>query len=271
MTSISSIANRRARLSPWISPIASVFLLLFLWQATVSFFNVPTYLLPKPLEILSTFARNPGLLLSNATPSLYESISGFLLSVAIGIPLAFLTVWSTSFGRTVMPFLVFSQVVPKVAIAPLLLIWFGIGLTSKVLIVFMMAFFPIFISTISGLRAVDQDMLNMMNSMRPSKFQLFLKLRIPNSLPFLLDGLKLAVTRSVIAAVVAEWISSDKGLGYLIIYADAASDSPLMFGAIALLAAMGLGFFMCITAVGRLMIPWYFAMRKTEVVRDQKY
>jgi NitT/TauT family transport system permease protein len=251
-------------------PMVSIFLLLVLWEAWVWMFKVPNYLVPAPIEIFRALWENAALLLANARPSLFEAGVGFLLSIALGVPLAILAVAFDWFGRTVTPFLVFSQVVPKVALAPLLLIWFGFGMTSKVLIVFMMAFFPIFISMTSGLRSVESDMLNMMNSMRPTKYQVFAKVRVPHSLPYLIDGLKLAVTRSVIAAIVAEWISSDKGLGYLILYADAASKTPLLFSIIGVLAVIGLAFFMIVSYLGRLMVPWYFAMRKTEIAGKQK-
>ncbi len=252
-------------------PLFSILVFLVLWQGFVQIANMPIYLLPAPLDILESFAKNAAFIFSNAKPSLYESIAGFLLSIPVGVLLAVLTIWSATLGRAVMPFMVFSQSVPKISIAPLLLVWFGFGMTSRVLIVFMMAFFPIFISMVTGLRSVDQEMLDMMTCMRPSKLQVFIKLRIPNSLPFLLDGLRLAVIRSVLAAVVAEWISSDKGLGYLVIHAEAISDSPLLFATVVLLATMGFGFFTIVTALGRFMVPWYFAMRKTEALREQKY
>ena len=249
-------------------PFASLLALFLAWEFLVGILQVPAYLIPAPTDIITALVQNAGLLLKHAGPSAVEAGLGFLLSVGAGIPLAILTVAYPRFRKTVMPFLISSQVVPKVAIAPLLLIWFGFGITSKVLIVFMMAFFPIFIAMISGLQAVEPDMLNLMLSMRPTKIQVFTKLRIPNSLPYLIDGLKLAVTRSVIAAIVAEWISSNEGLGYLILYADARSNSPLMFSIICVLAVIGLIFFMLVAGIGKTLVPWYYAMRKTEVVRN---
>jgi NitT/TauT family transport system permease protein len=267
-----SLINRcRNQAKKVIPPIASILIIFILWQVYIWIFNIPVYLLPTPLKILESFIHNAWLIFYNAKTSIFEATIGFLFSIPVAVLLAILVVWSRTIDRTVMPFVIFSQTVPKVAIAPLLLVWFGFGIISKVLIVFMMAFFPIFISMLSGLRAVDHEMLNLINSMRPSKLQVFMKLRIPNSLPFLLDGFRLAVVRSVLAAVVAEWISSDRGLGHLVLYADAASDAPLLFGTIALLAGMGLVGFLIVTALGRFMVPWYFAMRKTEIVKEQRH
>ena len=248
-------------------PFISILAFLFFWEVLIQSLNVPVYLLPAPTNIIKSLATNAALIFYNAKPTIYESLMGFLISILVGAFLAILTVWSKSLGKVVMPLLVFSQSIPKISIAPLLLVWFGFGLTPKVLVVFMMAFFPIFLSMLSGLKSVERELLDMMTCMRPSKLQVFIKLRLPNSLPFLLNGLKLGITRSVLGAVAAEWISSDRGLGHLIIYADASMNSSLLFATIAILATIGTGSFMLVNALGRLIAPWYFAVRRTTTLQ----
>lgn len=247
-------------------PVITGCLLIIFWQAFVQFLNIPKYLLPAPSEILYVLVNNTELFFTNAKSSISESISGFLLSVGVGGFLAILSVWSKSLGRAVMPFLIFSQSVPKISIAPLLLVWFGFGMTSKVLIVFMMTFFPIFISMLTGLRSIDEEMLDMFTCMGPTTPQVFIKLRIPNSLPYVINGFKLAAIRSVLAAIVAEWISSDQGLGYLLMYADGACNTPLLFATVVMLSSIGISYFIIVIVLGRFMIPWYFAMRQQELL-----
>ncbi len=267
MSGDSSMSRRRIWPRTLAPPLISILTFLFFWEVLIQSFNVPVYLLPAPTHIIASLAANAGLVFQNAKPTIYESSIGFLISVPLGTFLAILTVWSKGLGKAVMPLLVFSQSIPKISVAPLLLVWFGFGLTSKVLVVFMMAFFPIFLSMLSGLKSVERELLDMMTCMRPSKMQVFIKVRIPNSLPFLLDGFKLGITRSVLGAVAAEWISSDQGLGHLIIYADASMNSPLLFATIAILATIGMGLFILVNALGRLIVPWYFALRRISTLQ----
>lgn len=238
----------------WTYPVLVLVLILILWQFSASWFDIPDYLLPTPAAIVQEFVSEFSTLWSHGMTTLSEVLTGFVLSVAIAIPLAILIVYSVAMERALYPLLVISQVVPKVSVAPLFVVWLGFGLGPKVIIVFLIAFFPIVIDTIVGLRSVEEDMIDLVRSMGAGPVKTFLKIRLPAALPNIFGGLKVAITLAVVGAVVAEFVGSDRGLGYLLLVATGRLDTELLFAAIAFLSGMGLILFIGMEIGERLLL-----------------
>jgi len=239
--------------APWLLILA----LLVLWEGAARAFAIPQWLLPAPSVVAAEIANQPGLFARHAMVTAGEVVLGFLLSVAVGIPLAVGIAYSRVFERTLYPLLVASQAVPKVAIAPLLIVWFGFGTLPKVLVAFLIAFFPIVIDTVVGLRSVEPEMLHLGRSMGASRWQMFRKIRLPKALPSIFAGLKVAITLAVVGAIVGEFVAADRGLGYLLMIASGEMNSKLLFAAIVVLTALGVAFFLLVEAIERWAIPWH--------------
>lgn len=249
-----------------IPPTMMVLLLIVLWYGLIWEFGLTEYVLPAPHDVVvMLLLQKLPMLMTHSMYTLSEAMGGFLIAIAIGVPCAIAIVASPILDRSIMPLLVFSQTFPKVAIAPLLVIWFGFGFLPKVIVAFLIAFFPIVMSTVVGMKAVEADLIDLIRSMKASVFQMFLKVRIPFSLPFLFSGLKTAATFSILGAVVGEWVGADKGLGYLLILANANLDTLLTFAILILLMLYGYLVFLAVDVVERVLIPWHVSMRKEEV------
>jgi NitT/TauT family transport system permease protein len=246
--------------SAW-PPVAALVLLAVAWEAIVVGLRVPEYLLPAPSGIVAAMITDWRYLALHTAVTLYEILWGFALAVAVGLPLATLIVYSPVFERSVYPLLVASQSVPKIAIAPLLIFWAGLGILPKVLVAFAISFFPVVIDTVVGLRSVEPEMLHLARSMGAGERKIFLKIRFPSALPSIFAGLKVAVTLAVVGAIVGEFIQADRGLGYALQQATAVLDTRLGFAAIFLLAAVGILLFMAVEAVERRLTPWSAARR----------
>jgi NitT/TauT family transport system permease protein len=227
-----------------------------LWEAVVRLFQVPEFLVPAPSAIWQEFASRPDLYAMHTWITLYETVIGFLLAVVLGILAAIAIVYSRALQSVVYPVILVLQIVPKVAVAPLLLIWVGYGLQSKALIALLVAFFPIVISTATGMRAADPELLDLVKVLKGSRWQEFVKIRFPYSLPFIFSGLKVAITLAVIGAIIGEFVGGNEGLGYLIVIANAQLKTAMSFSSFILLSLMGLGLFAAIVILERLMVPW---------------
>ena len=247
----------RARLAPALTLVAVV----VAWELLVDGFRVPEYLLPAPSGIAHALALEWRMLAFHTWVTLYEILSGFALSIAVGVPLAMLIVASPPFERSVYPLLVASQSVPKIAIAPLLIFWAGIGIFPKVLVAFAIAFFPIVIDTVAGLRAVEPEMLHLARSMGAGNAKIFRKIRFPSALPHIFAGVKVAVTLAVVGAVVGEFIQADQGLGYVLQQATAVLNTRLGFAAIFILALIGIALFVAVELLEHWLTPWSAARR----------
>ncbi|WP_375449923.1 ABC transporter permease [uncultured Devosia sp.] len=234
----------------------TLIVLVGVWELCVQLAQVPAYILPAPSAIGAEFASYWHRLLPNAFVTLSEVLIGFLCAVAVGVPLAVMIVYSRAMEKAVYPLIVASQTVPKVAIAPLLLTWFGYGMTPKIVIVVLLSFFPIVINSVMGLKSSSREMLYLARSMGASGWQTFWKFRLPQALPSIFAGLKLATVLSVIGAIVAEFIGADKGLGYLILVAGANFDITRQFAAIILITLIGVIFFVTLEQLERVFIPW---------------
>jgi NitT/TauT family transport system permease protein len=250
------------RLRPVLLPAGVLLGALVVWEVAWRIFDVPRFVVPLPSGIVVETWQWRWHLLAHAGVTLYETLAGFALSVAVGTPLAVLIVYSPVLRSAVYPLLVVTQAVPKVAIAPVLLLLLGAGEVSKVVVAFLVAFFPIVVDTATGLAATPPELLDLSRSYRAGALKTFLKVRFPMALPFFFSGLKVAVTLSVIGAVVGEFVGSDRGLGYVIVSATSYWKSNLAFGAMLLLAAMAVGLFALVEAVERLVCPWYAFTRE---------
>jgi NitT/TauT family transport system permease protein len=247
-----------------LTPVAGVLAFLAVWQIGVMYTNVPAYLLPSPIEIAHTFIDEFPRLLRHGWFTTYEMLLGYLLAVAIAVPLAIAITSSQRFDQFVMPTMLFFQVVPKVAIAPLFLVWFGVGVLPKVLVAFLISFFPIVIDSAVGLRSMSSEMMDLARSMGASRIQTFTQFRLPTSLPYLFSGLKVAATLAIAGAVVGEFVGADKGLGYLLLVTNSNMETALMFSTLVGLTFIGLVFFYLVELLESLLIPWHVTHRIRE-------
>jgi NitT/TauT family transport system permease protein len=252
------------RLMRVLTPIAGILVFLVIWQLGVVVSKAPAYLLPTPIEIAKTFIDEFPRLLRHGWVTTYEMLLGYLLAVAIAVPLAIAITSSQRFDQFVMPTMLFFQVVPKVAIAPLFLVWFGVGALPKVLVAFLISFFPIVIDSAVGLRSMSSEMLDLARSMGASRTQIFTRFRLPTSLPYLFSGLKVAATLAIAGAVVGEFVGADKGLGYLLLVTNSNMETSLMFATLVALTFIGLVFFYLVECLEAVLIPWHVTHRVRE-------
>lgn len=245
----------------WGPPVAAVMLTLIVWQLVVTAFRVPEYLLPAPSGIATALVSEWRYLATHSLVTLYEILWGFGLAVVAGILLAMLIVYSPLFERAVYPLLVAAQSVPKIAIAPLLIFWAGLGIFPKVLVAFAISLFPVVIDTVVGLRSVEPEMLYLARSMGAGERKIFLKIRFPSAVPSIFAGVKVAVTLAVVGAIVGEFIQADRGLGYALQQATAVLNTTLGFAVIFILAIMGIVLFAAVEALERWATPWALSRR----------
>jgi NitT/TauT family transport system permease protein len=255
--------ERRARISGIAYPALVLLATLVLWEAGTRFFAIPAYILPPPSQIVAVMHEKMPLLLRHGWVSTTEIVLGFLLSVAVGIPLALATFLWPAFARSVYPLLVSSQAVPKMAVAPLFIVWFGFGLMPKVFIAFLIAFFPIVINTVVGLAGIEPEKILLARSMGLSGTATFFKIRLPNALPSIFGGLKIAITLAVVGAVVGEFVGGEAGLGFLLMSANGSMDTPLLFAGLVGLTLIGIVLFLLIEVAERFAIPWHTSARST--------
>jgi len=238
-------------------PALIVLVLLGVWESYVRLWAVPKWLLPAPSLIAMTLIVSWELLLDHTLVTLLEVVVGFAVALLCGVPLACGMALSRTLERALYPFVIASQMVPIIVIAPLLLIWVGYGLTPKVIVVALTAFFPIVVNMADGLKSVDPDMVNLLRTMGASRWQIFVKVQVPTSLPFLFSGLRVAMAVSVIGAVIGEWMGSSQGLGYLMIRSKPQFLTERVFAAIVILSVMGMALFVLVGVVEKFAIPWW--------------
>ncbi|MCK6624425.1 MAG: ABC transporter permease [Anaerolineae bacterium] len=235
-----------------------IILLLGLWMAVALVGNYPTFILPDPISVfnkLSEIVIN-GLLWHHSQATLVAIVGGLTLGLTTATLLGYLLAKSPLLERLAGPYIVASQSIPAVAIAPLLVIWFGSGKLSKVLICALVVFFPVLVNTIVGIRSVDAGLKTLMRSLRANRWQTFVMLEIPAAMPVLLGGLKIGVTLSVIGAVVGEFVGADRGVGFLINQAKGLFDTPLMFAALITLASISLCLYLFVTRLEHWLLAW---------------
>jgi putative hydroxymethylpyrimidine transport system permease protein len=226
------------------------------WEWGVAAFGMPFYVLPAPSRILALAVAERALLLDQAAVTLLEIFVGFGIALVVGVGLALLIFSSRTIERAVYPLVIATQTVPIFAIAPLLIVWLGYGLLSKVAMAALIVFFPIVVNTVDGLRAADPDAVNLLLILGATPPQVLMKIRAPAALPFLFSGVRIAIATSVIGAVIGEWVGSTQGLGFLMIHANAQLHIDLVFAAIFVLSFMAVGLFLAVTGLEWLLLPW---------------
>jgi NitT/TauT family transport system permease protein len=246
----------RAFANQAVGPTVIAFLLLVIWQVTVVALDVKEAILPTPWKILQTTFLHWELLLSHTWPTTSECLLGFFLAVVIGMGLGILLAMFPMFHSSVYPLVVAFQVVPKVALAPLFIVWFGLGTLSRVLLAFVIAFFPMVVNTYAGILSTDPLMVRMAHSFSASRWTIFCKIEFPNALPSIFSGLKIGITFAVIGIIVAEFVTAQRGLGYLIVFAEGNIDTPLLMAALTVLSIVGMILYSAVVAFEKLIITW---------------
>jgi NitT/TauT family transport system permease protein len=231
--------------------------LIAVWEVVCDLFRVPTWLLPAPSRIWAATVELAPVLPTHIYAPFAEIVGGFLIAIVLAVPIAMAIVYHPLLRRIIYPPLLMFQSIPKVAIAPLILMWLGFGLGTNMFITATVAFFPIVVNTATGLGAVDHELLDLTRSFDAPTHRIFLKLRLPWAMPYFFSGQKVAITFAVIGAVVAEFIGADKGLGYLILSSSGAMNTAAMFSALVILSILGILCFYAVTLAERLLCPWY--------------
>jgi NitT/TauT family transport system permease protein len=221
-------------------PIITAFLFLLAWQAISVLGNISPTILPPPTMILQQLNENFSLIMKHTIPTTVETLLAFGISVPLGIALAALMVYSMTAYQALYPNIIFFQLIPKIALAPLFIVWLGIGSSSRITFSIFICFFPILIATVAGLKSVETNMLRLCRSLRMSTWQVLVRVRFPSSPPFIFSGMKVAVTLAIIGVVVGEFIASQQGLGYLILFASSRQQTDLALACIAVLCVVGL-------------------------------
>jgi NitT/TauT family transport system permease protein len=229
-------------LESWSSGILIVVLLL-LWQTGVRYFEVPNFLLPAPTEIAQLFVDEWSLIQMHSLATIWAILTGYVTAVLFALTVSALMIRFAWLERLIMPIFVGLQSVPKIAIAPLILVWVGAGMGSKIAVVMSIAFFPIVINTMAGFKEVDRGLADVFRSVNASERQLLFKLRLPFAIPYIFAGLRIATTLAVLGAIVAEWLAASNGLGYLVLSGSFNFNTARSFAAIISLAVIGTVFF----------------------------
>lgn len=236
--------------------ILFVLLIAVAWEVVWRSIDMPEYLFPRPSVIAVTLWRRFWLIYPHALWTLTEIVTGFVGGTLTGFLLAMLVFYSQLASRTLYPLAIFSQTIPKLAIAPLFVIWLGFGMAPKIAIISLLVMFPVLVNSVDGFRSVDPRMIDLMRSLSASQVQIFRYIRFPAALPFIFSALKIGTTLAVIGAVVGEWVGASRGLGYLILTANSMVDTPLLFAVLVVLSLMGLAFFGGIFLCERIALYW---------------
>jgi NitT/TauT family transport system permease protein len=241
-------------------PLAVLAALIGLWEAACRLVAVPTWLLPTPSVILRESWTWRDVMPGHLWATVHEVLGGFGVSVLTGVPLAVVMVHSPLMRRIAYPVLLVFQSAPKVALAPLFLIWIGYGKLSALLIAGVVAFFPVVVNTVTGLESVEPELLELARSLRARPARVFWKVRLPWALPHVFSGMKVAITLAVVGAVVGEFVGSDRGLGFLVVTASSTMNTPVVFGTVAVLSLLGIAAFGLVCLAERLLCPWYIPL-----------
>ena len=251
-------------LSRILEPLIFFAALLILWEVMVEVIKVPTFILPPPRDLWTALINKLPILGNHALITFTEAVGGFALSLILGVTFAVAVVYSRHLQNTIYPLIVILYAMPKSAFAPLMVIWVGYGLFSKIAIAFLVAFFPIVVNTVVGLKEVEPELLELARINRGSQFDVFKKIRLPNSLPYLFAGIKVAIVLSVTGAIVAEFVAANEGLGYLVLQANYSLDTAFALVILLILALLSLGLFWLVEIAQKKLAPWSNEMRQVE-------
>lgn len=240
----------------WLPPIFVFLAFLLIWQLAIKLFNIPLYLIPPPTKIIAYIASNYIALLKDTAVTMFEATMGFLLGVSFGMIIAVGFAHCRAFERAAYPYMIALKAIPIVAIAPLLVLWFGNGIGGKIIMSSIICFFPAIVNTTTGLKSVNQDSLDLFRSFAASRWDIFTKLRIPNSLPYVFSALKISSTLSVVGAIVGEFSGAKSGLGYLMLVAVYQLDTEALYAGILVTSLSGILFFGLIVLIERIVLKW---------------
>lgn len=247
-----------------VEPIAFFIALVVVWEILVEVIEVPAFILPPPRDLWTAFISKLPVLGSHSLITFAEAVGGFALSLVLGVGFAIAVVYSRHLQNTIYPLIVILYAMPKSALAPLMVIWVGYGMLSKMSISFLVAFFPIVVNAVVGLREVEPELLDLARINRASSFDVFTKIRLPNSLPYLFAGIKVALILSVTGAIVAEFVAANEGLGYLILQALYSLDTALTLVILLILALLSLALFLAVQFLQKKIAPWSAEVRQIE-------
>lgn len=261
--------TRRTRiathLSSWAgayaAPVLTLVAALTVWQLVTSAWHIPVVILPSPTVIVQGIVHDRGVLAANTVPTVEEALFGFLLSVLVGIPLGLFMARSKLFSNSVLPFIIGSQSTPKIAIAPLLVLWLGFGILPKLLVSFLDAFFPIVINTVSGMSGIPEEMRDLGRILRLDGGALFRRIEFPYALPQIFAGVKVAMPLALVGAIGAEFVGANHGLGFLLIAANGNFNTPLLFGALIVLTCVGVVLYSLVQLLEGILLPWHVSKR----------
>lgn len=237
-------------------PCAGVLMLLAIWQGLCVALSIPQSVLPTPLKVGAAVVEHGNTLVSEGWVTLKATLYGFALAMLLGVPLAVALTTFRWVNLTFYPLLVGLQSVPKVALAPILLVWLGTGMTSKLAMAWLVAFFPVVVDTAAGLQSTPRELLELARSLRASRWQIFRMVQFPAALPFVLTGAKVAVTLSLIGVVIGEFVGAGEGLGFLLLSATSQINTPLAFAALFALSLLGMAVYSFVVLIERALAPW---------------
>lgn len=239
-----------------IYPIATLIIVILIWEGIVDLRNVPEYIIPSPAHIFKTLIQEFGTIMKNTETTIYESFIGFFISIVLAFIIAILMDGFEIVRKSLYPILVISQTIPTIAIAPLFIIWFGFGPMPKIIVVIITCFFPIAISLIDGFEKIDKDYINLFAAMKASKLQTFYHLKLPAAMVNLFSGLKIAATYMIMAAVIGEWLGGDDGIGVYMVRAKSAYALDKVFASIVVIVLVSIIIIYIIEFIGKKIIHW---------------
>lgn len=243
-------------------PTLVALFVLVMWQVLVTAFHVPAVVLPTPLDVLAVFGRAGPLLLKNAVPTTVEVLIGFAIATASGIALSVLLASSRAVREAIYPSVLFFQLIPKITLAPLFILWFGIGSSSRLAFIVFICFFPTVLAATTGLLSTPPEMIKLCRACSARRLDVMLRVRFPQAVPMIFSGLKISVTFAIVGVVVGEFISSQAGLGYMVLFASSQADTALALAAIALLCMIGLGIYGAVVWAERIALRRFGEIRR---------
>ena len=254
----------KATATRYTPPLLLILGLLLLWQLATTVWDIESWLLPSPVEIAHAGYEAQGIIGPHILQTARETLWGFGAALIIGLSLGFLIDSSTILRDALYPILVISQTIPTIAIAPLLVIWFGYGIWPKIIVVGLICFFPIVVNTADGLRSADPEMISLLRTMNASGLDIFLKVRLPGAMPMIFSGVKIAITYSVVGAILGEWVGASRGLGIFMLRATNSFRTDWVFVSIAITAILSVILFALVALLERVTLRWYYAERRQE-------
>jgi NitT/TauT family transport system permease protein len=240
------------------APLLLMALVLAGWEAVVWLFDIPTFILPAPSVVIAEIFRSRNMIGAQLQVSVFEVLAGYLLAVVVGFVLSIAVVYWPAFRRGVFPLIVASQTIPVIAIAPVLVIWFGYNAVPRIIITALVAFFPLTVAIVTGLQSLSREFVDFFRSLNANEYQIFMKLRLPAALPNIFAGLKVATTLAVIGATISEWVGASQGLGYLIAQDTAQLNTSRVFASLVVLGLGGMTFFAIVGIIEQLCMPWTY-------------